>query len=341
MDIAQFDFALPEALIATRPAAPRDSARMLVVGEGLEDRIVRELPEFLRAGDVMVFNDTRVIPARLYGLRGETNIEVLLHRPLDEHSWSAFAKPGKRLKQGDTIRFAENFSAQVIEKRESGEVLLRMHAPNFHAALEQHGQMPLPPYIARQRPADTRDASDYQTMYAREEGSVAAPTAGLHFTPELMAALDARGVKRAYVTLHVGAGTFQPVKVEDTRDHVMHAETFHLSAETAAAVNAAREKGGRVIAVGTTSLRTLESAADEHGKLHALSGETAIFITPGYQFKCVDMLLTNFHLPRSTLFMLVCAFSGTARMRAAYAHAIAQHYRFYSYGDACLLSCAA
>jgi S-adenosylmethionine:tRNA ribosyltransferase-isomerase len=340
MKVDAFDFALPDSCIAIRPASPRDAARMLVVEDGAwQDRIVRELPEFLRPGDILVCNDTRVIPARLFGTRGEARVEFLLHRAQGADTWRAFAKPAKRLKAGDTVMFAAGFSASVLEKLPSGEVVLRFNVAGatMRAMLDGYGEIPLPPYIQSQRTADARDRADYQTMYAAHEGSVAAPTAGLHFTPALMAALDARGVARALVTLHVGAGTFQPVKAEDTEAHVMHAERASVSAETAARINAAKAAGGRVVAVGTTSLRTLESAADAHGALQAFEGETDIFITPGYRFRAVDVLLTNFHLPKSTLFMLVSAFCGLETMQAAYAHAVAQHYRFYSYGDACLL----
>ena len=338
MKTALFDFHLPESLIAARPASPRDASRMLVMNETIRDAAVRDLPGYLKPGDIMVFNDTRVIPARLFGKRGGASIEILLHKRLANGVWKCFAKPAKRLKVGDSIVFAEDFSAAVQDKLPDGQVALDFHEDEqrLHAKLERHGHMPLPPYIAR--PDEDADKECYQTVYAKREGSVAAPTAGLHFTPELLAVIDAAGVKRAHVTLHVGGGTFLPVKSEDTKDHVMHSEYAEVTKETADAVNTARKAGGRVIAVGTTSLRTLESAADDKGIVHPLAGETDIFITPGYRFKCVDMLLTNFHLPRSTLFMLTCAFSGVERMKAAYRHAIEQKYRFYSYGDACLLS---
>lgn len=328
---------------------------MLVVGEIERDKTIRDLPSFLKPGDVMVFNDTRVIPARLMGKRGEARIEILLHKRChsersaeslqrldpsptarDYIQWACFAKPAKKLRIGDNIAFADDFFATVKEKLPDGQVVLQFPA-DMREKLERYGQMPLPPYIEKKRTADATDKAHYQTIYAKHEGSVAAPTAGLHFTDNLFKAIDAAGVKRVQVTLHVGGGTFLPVKVEDTDDHVMHSEFATVTPETAAAINAAKKAGGRVIAVGTTSLRTLESATDENGIVQPFSAETAIFITPGYRFKCVDMLLTNFHLPKSTLFMLVCAFAGTERMQAAYAHAIAERYRFYSYGDACLL----
>ena len=338
MKTADFDFDLPQDRIATHPARPRDSARLLVVDETLCDRIVRELPELLQPGDLLVYNDTRVIPARLLGTRGVVKVDAMLHKREGDDAWAAFAKPGKRLKLGDTIVFAEDFTAIVEEKREGGEVRLRFNVGGaaLFERLHAHGAMPLPPYIRREAP-DEQDRSDYQTVFADKEGAVAAPTAGLHFTPALLAALEARGVKRVPVTLHVGAGTFLPVKVEDIREHRMHAEYGEVSPQTAAAVNAARAAGGRVVAVGTTALRLLESAATEDGRLEPFADETSIFIYPGYRFRIVDQLLTNFHLPRSTLFMLVCAFAGMERMKAAYAHAVAAGYRFYSYGDASLL----
>ncbi len=312
---------------------------MLVVeGDDLRDDAVRSLPSFLKAGDVMVFNDTRVLPARLIGLRGAARVEVLLHKQLHAGVWQCFAKPAKRLQPGDRISFADDLSGIVQRKTADGQVVIAFdtHGGELRERLVQYGAMPLPPYIEKQRKAESTDNECYQTVYARHEGSVAAPTAGLHFTPQLLAAIDAAGVKRVHVTLHVGGGTFLPVKVEDTKDHVMHSEWASLSQETADTINAARAAGGRIIAVGTTSLRTLESASDEKG-VHAFEGETDIFITPGYAFQAVDVLMTNFHLPRSTLFMLVCAFCGTEQMKAAYAHAISHAYRFYSYGDACLL----
>jgi S-adenosylmethionine:tRNA ribosyltransferase-isomerase len=353
MRVDLFDFALPDERIALRPAQPRDSARMLVVkpGEGLGDRTVADLPSLLKAGDVLVFNDTKVIPAQLKGIRqrGEARAQVdaTLHMRVAPDRWLAFMRPGKRIAVGDRIHFGHDGSscflgqldATVIEKGDGGQALLAfdLSGPFLDEALHAVGHIPLPPYIASKRDDDERDRADYQTIYAREEGAVAAPTAGLHFTPELFAALEARGVERAFVTLHVGAGTFLPVKVDDTADHKMHAETGSVSQATADALNAAKARGGRIIAVGTTSLRLLESAARAEGTVAPWSGPTEIFITPGYRFRTADMLMTNFHLPRSTLFMLVSAFSGLDTMRGAYAHAIENNYRFYSYGDASLL----
>ena len=354
MRLSDFDFDLPEARIALRPASPRDAARLLVVGEAgaLADRRVSDLPGLLRPGDALVFNDTRVIAARLKGLRrrddGVVAVDATLHRRLSSSRWSAFAKPGRRLAPGDRIVFGEAgdracllsaLEATVVEKGAGGEVTLAfdLAGPDLDFAINASGAMPLPPYIASRRAEDARDLTDYQTIYAREDGSVAAPTAGLHFTPELMAALDARGVSRHFVTLHVGAGTFLPVKTEDVGEHRMHAETGEVSRPTASALNEVTARGGRIVAVGTTALRLLESAADAAGEIRPFSGDTSIFITPGYRFRTARGLVTNFHLPRSTLFMLVGAFSGLETMRAAYAHAIADGYRFYSYGDASLL----
>ncbi len=338
MRVDLFDFDLPPELIASRPAVPRDSARLLSVGAALQDHIVRELPALLRPGDLLVFNDTRVIPARLFGKRGAAAVEVTLHKNVAADRWRAFARPARRLRTGDRLDF-DGLSATVVEKGEAGEVELAFDraGPDLMAALQQSGRMPLPPYIKRPGGADARDRADYQTVYAARDGAVAAPTAGLHFTPELLAALAARGIGRAMVTLHVGAGTFLPVKVEDTRDHRMHAEIGSIDAAAADSINRARAAGGRIIAVGTTSLRLLETAAEKSARVSAFSGETDLFITPGYRFKAVDLLLTNFHLPRSTLFMLVCAFAGLDRMKRAYEHAKASGYRFYSYGDCCLL----
>jgi S-adenosylmethionine:tRNA ribosyltransferase-isomerase len=341
MKVDEFDFALPRALIAERPAVPRESARLLrVTPDGLADHRVAELPGLLAPGDLVVFNDTRVIPARLSGRRGDAQVEVTLHQRLEDSGrrWAAFARPAKRLKPGQTIAFGPDFSALVEEKGEGGEIRLAFDrdGADLSRALDAFGRMPLPPYI-RKGLADARDRADYQTLFARADGAVAAPTAGLHFTPALIAALDAAGIERRTVTLHVGAGTFLPVTAEDTRDHAMHAETGIIDAETADAVTRARAEGRRVVAVGTTALRLLESAADPDGTVRPFAGSTAIFITPGYRFRAVDRLLTNFHLPRSTLFMLVAAFSGLGRMRSAYDHAIQAGYRFYSYGDACLL----
>ena len=353
MRVDLFDFDLPEERIALRPAEPRDSARLLVVrpDEALQDRTVRDLPDLLRPGDALVFNDTKVIPAQLRGIRrrGEnvSHVDATLHMRVAPDRWLAFLRPGKRVAEGDRISFGHDGSAcylgtldaTVVEKREGGEALLAFDLSGafLDEALHAVGHIPLPPYIASKRDDDERDRIDYQTVYAREEGAVAAPTAGLHFTSELFASLDAKGIERHFVTLHVGAGTFLPVKADDTKDHKMHGEIGVVSAQTAEALNQVRARGGRIVSVGTTSLRLLESAADEEGALRPWSGETSIFITPGYRFRAVDVLMTNFHLPRSTLFMLVSAFCGLETMRDAYAHAISSGYRFYSYGDASLL----
>lgn len=340
MKVSLFDFTLPEGRIATHPAEPRDSAKLLHVAERMADCIVRDLPQLLNPGDILVFNNSRVIPARLFAKVGEKSVEVLLHRMQGDGSWTAFARPAKKLKAGMVIEFAPGFTATIEGRTEDGQVVLRFTRPEtVFDDLRAHGHMPLPPYIDRADTAD--DKQSYQTMYAKHDGSVAAPTAGLHFTPALMAALTARGVKQAYVTLHVGAGTFQPVKVEDTSEHVMHKEWIEMTAEAATAINEAKQAGGKVVAVGTTSLRILESVAAADGTLAPFSGETGIFITPGYRFKLVDRLMTNFHLPKSTLFMLVSAFAGLERMQHAYAHAIENGYRFYSYGDTSLLERAA
>lgn len=340
MRVDLFDFDLPEERIALRPASPRDSARMLVVhpGGNLEDKGVLDLPAFLRPGDVLVSNDTRVLPAQLFGTRGEAKVGVTLHKRVEAKRWHAFVRNAKRLKPGDRVVFSPNLAAVVEDKLADGSIafLFECEGP-VEAALMEAGTMPLPPYIASRRPADEQDAEDYQTVFARHQGSVAAPTAGLHFTERLLAALDERGVERATVTLHVGAGTFLPVKAEDTAEHKMHAEWGEVTPEVAEKLNAAKARGGRIVCVGTTSLRLIESAADENGTIHPFKAETDIFITPGYRFRAVDVLMTNFHLPKSTLFMLVSAFSGLAQMKAAYAHAIANGYRFYSYGDASLL----
>lgn len=350
MRVDAFDFELPEACIALRPASPRDAARMLVVDGHAQsaefaDEGMTDLPAHLNPGDVLVFNDTKVIPARLRGrrpadnLRGEAGIEATLHLREGGGRWRAFVRPAKRLRAGDMVIFDGGLSAEVVEKGSGGEIIFQFNksAQDFDKAIEISGVIPLPPYIAGKRETDARDLADYQTIYANEPGAVAAPTAGLHFTDALLGALDAAGVRRVTLTLHVGAGTFLPVSAEDTSAHKMHAEYGVISSEAAAAINEAKASGGRVVAVGTTSLRLLESAAGEDGIIHPFSGETDIFITPGYSFKAVDMLLTNFHLPRSTLFMLVSAFSGLEVMQDAYAHAIETGYRFYSYGDACLL----
>jgi S-adenosylmethionine:tRNA ribosyltransferase-isomerase len=351
-----FDFDLPEDRIALRPAKPRDTARLLVVHPqaqpAYEDRAISDLPALLRQGDVLVVNDTKVFPASLHGRRigrgdSEPAIEATLVKRLDGSRWNALVRPAKRLSPGDVVRFGSEgrvcflnqLDATVQSKGEGGEVTLgfAFHGPVLDQALAERGDMPLPPYIAGRRRADDDDRNDYQTMFARDEGSVAAPTAGLHFTPALVGALRKHGIGLERATLHVGPGTFLPVKTDDTSGHQMQAEWGSLSAETAAALNAGRRAGGRIIAVGSTALRLLESAGADDGTLSAFSGDTALFITPGYRFRTVDAMLTNFHLPRSTLFMLVCALCGLDVMQRAYAHAIASGYRFYSYGDACLL----
>jgi S-adenosylmethionine:tRNA ribosyltransferase-isomerase len=353
-----FDFDLPDENIALRPANPRDSARLLVIDPNaatstLSDHQVFELPSFLRPGDALVFNDTRVIPAQLEGVRlregaQETPVSATLHMRADASRWKAFARPGKRIKAGDRIRFGyaegntcslSHLDATVEEKGEEGEItlLFDVSGPVLDEAIASVGHIPLPPYIAAKRPEDERDQIDYQTIYAREKGAVAAPTAGLHFTPALFESLDKAGIERHFVTLHVGAGTFLPVKADDTTDHKMHLEIGHVTAEVAEKLNAVKARGGRIICVGTTSLRLIESAAQDDGSVQAWSGPTGIFITPGYRFKAVDALMTNFHLPKSTLFMLVSAFCGLDIMRDAYAYAIKTGYRFYSYGDSSLL----
>ena len=356
MRVDLFDFDLPEASIALRPAEPRGSARLLLVapGEAPSDRTVGDLPDLLRPGDALVFNDTRVIPARLRGVRTRPGApgqrtEVMLHLREAPERWRAFARPAKRLALGDRLTFGQasegaacdlgTVQATVLDKGDAGEIVLGfdLAGPLLDERIALLGELPLPPYIAGKRPTDDRDARDYQTVYARDPGAVAAPTAGLHFTDDLLARLDAAGVSRHHLTLHVGAGTFLPVKAEDTEGHRMHAEIGHLDGDTADTLNAARAAGGRIVAVGTTAMRLLESAATPDGRIAPFSGPTNIFITPGYRFKAVDALMTNFHLPRSTLFMLVSAFSGLETMRATYAHAIAAGYRFYSYGDASLL----
>ncbi len=347
MRVDDFDFDLPEALIALHPVEPRDSARLLVVRPGapLEDRHVTDLRTLLRPGDVLVVNDTRVLPAELKGVRrrgdNEAQVSFNLHKRDDARTWRAFARPAKRLKEGDRLALGDDLSlmAEVVGRGETGEVTLRfdLAAGALDEAIKAHGAMPLPPYIGLKRGLEERDRSDYQTVYAEKDGAVAAPTAGLHFTPELLADLEAMGVTLARVTLHVGAGTFLPVKVDEIKDHKMHAEWGVVSPEVVETIAAARDKGGRVVAVGTTSARLLETAARETGTLRPFSGYTDIFITPGFPFRVVDLLMTNFHLPRSTLMMLVSAFAGYETMRAAYAHAIATGYRFYSYGDSSLL----
>ena len=340
MRVDLFDFELQPELIALRPAKPRDAARLLhVPDEGaLADRTVCDLPSLLRRGDVLVFNDTRVIPAQLEGRRGDARIGATLHKRIDLRRWQAFVRNAKRLRPGDTIEFANGVQATAEARGDDGSWTLAFVGEEpVEVLLERAGQMPLPPYIAGKRPTDAQDKADYQTMFAAKDGAVAAPTAALHFTPELMAALALAGIGTETLTLHVGAGTFLPMKVDDTADHQMHAEWGTISAETAARLNAVRAAGGRVIAVGTTSLRLLESAVSEDRTIQAFSDDTSIFITPGYRFKAVDGLMTNFHLPKSTLFMLVSALMGRDRMQAAYAHAIAAGYRFYSYGDSSLL----
>jgi S-adenosylmethionine:tRNA ribosyltransferase-isomerase len=354
MRVDLFDFELPEELIALRPARPRDSARLLLVhsDDAVEDRVVRDAPALFRRGDLLVFNDTRVIPARLSGVRvreeSSVTVEATLLRRLSSSSWSALAKPGKRLREGDRIRFGTldertcllgALDAAIAAKGEDGEITLTfdLAGPDLDAAIAAAGAMPLPPYIAGKRAPDEEDHRDYQTVYAAKDGAVAAPTAGLHFTEDLFTRLEEVGVERAHVTLHVGAGTFLPVKSNDTGAHQMHAEWREIPEAAADAINRAKAEGRRVIAVGSTALRSLESTADESGRVCAQSGDTDIFITPGYRFRVVDGLWTNFHLPRSTLFMLVSAFAGLERMQAAYAHAIRERYRFYSYGDASLI----
>jgi S-adenosylmethionine:tRNA ribosyltransferase-isomerase len=341
--LSDFDFDLPTELIAQHPIEPRDAARLLEVGDRLADRAMRDLPRLLRAGDILVYNDTRVIKARLNGRRGTVAVEVTLHQRVDETTWRAFARPGKRLKVGDRIDVAPGFAAELREKGEGGEVTLafQLASGTLLDALKAHGRMPLPPYIKRGAKGEKRDEADYQTVWGVKEGAVAASTAGLHFTPDLLVNLDAAGIRRVPVTLHVGAGTFLPVKTETVEEHRMHAEWGELSAGTAAALETARASGGRIIAVGTTALRVLETVARDLGRLEPWQGETRLFVLPGFRFRAVDLLLTNFHLPKSTLFMLVAAFAGLERMKAAYAHAISERYRFFSYGDACLLHRAA
>lgn len=339
MNVDLFDFELPTARIALRPASPRDAARMLVVDDaGLHDRVVTDLVDVLRRGDLLVFNDTRVIPAQLEGTRGQARIGATLHKREGPRRWRAFVRNARRLRDGDVIDFGAGVHATAGAREEDGSLALDFHGDEpVELLLERAGRMPLPPYIAGKRDTDARDRDDYQTMFAREAGAVAAPTAALHFTPELLARLDAAGVEHATLTLHVGAGTFLPVKAEDTADHRMHAEWGRIDTPTADRLNDVRARGGRVIAVGTTSLRLIESAAGEDGIVRPFEGDTSIFITPGYRFRGIDGLMTNFHLPRSTLFMLVSALMGLDRMQAVYAHAIANEYRFYSYGDASLL----
>ncbi|WP_417448896.1 tRNA preQ1(34) S-adenosylmethionine ribosyltransferase-isomerase QueA [Kordiimonas sp.] len=339
MNVELFDFDLPRENIALRPANPRDAARMLVVKpEGISHDGVLDLARHLSKDDVLVFNDTRVIPGRLSGKRGAAKIELTLHKRESETVWLAFAKPAKKCRMGDHLDF-DGLTAEVIAVGEEGERTIRFDVAQsaMTKALESHGVMPLPPYIASQRPVDEQDKSDYQTVFARADGAVAAPTAGLHFTERMLSKLDEKGIRHVGVTLHVGAGTFLPVKVEDTKDHKMHSEWGEITPEVAAQLNEARARGGRIVAVGTTSLRLLESAAGDDGIIHPFASDTDIFITPGYNFKAVDILMTNFHLPCSTLFMLVSAFAGLKTMRDAYELAIRSGYRFYSYGDSSLL----
>jgi len=341
LDLAQFDFALPAERIAHHPARPRDSARLLHVGATLGDRHVRDLPDLLNPGDVLVANDTRVIPAQLSGRRGDARVGITLDRPWADGTWHALARNARRLRADDVLRFdgADDLTATVVSRDPDGGVALRFNLEGaaFSDALQRAGALALPPYIDRPAGPLPEDAQDYQTVFARRDGAVAAPTAGLHFTPALLAALEARGIRRETVTLHVGAGTFLPVRGETIAEHRIHAERGVVTADAAERINAARAARGRIVAVGTTSLRLLESAVDEAGRIHPFDGDTELFILPGHRFRAVDRLMTNFHLPRSTLFMLVCAFAGTARMRATYEHAIAQGYRFYSYGDSSLL----
>jgi S-adenosylmethionine:tRNA ribosyltransferase-isomerase len=343
MRVDLFDFDLPPDRIALRPARPRDSARLLLVkGDRMSDRQVLDLPQLLQPGDVLVFNDTKVIPAQLEGRRGEARVGVTLHKREGPRSWWAFVRNAKRLRVGDRIEFDSDVSASAVERAEDGSFLIQLHGHEpAEVLIERAGRMPLPPYIASKRPTDEADREDYQTVFAREEGAVAAPTAALHFTQRLLDALEARRICRETLTLHVGAGTFLPVKAEETADHRMHSEWGRIDAATAERLNRARAAGGRLIAVGTTSLRLLESAAEESGEIQPFEGDTDIFITPGYPFRAVDGLMTNFHLPRSTLFMLVSALMGLDVMKSAYAHAIANGYRFYSYGDSSLLLPAA
>jgi S-adenosylmethionine:tRNA ribosyltransferase-isomerase len=341
MCLDDFDFDLPRRLIADHPCEPRDAARLLLIPTSgrFQDRQIADLPALLRPGDLLVFNDTKVIPARLVGCRGAVTIEITVHRDLGGGAWRAFAKGARRLRVGDRIVFAEDFSADVAEKHPEGDATLRfdLEGDAFREALARYGAMPLPPYIKRPPGGDPRDRADYQTIFARAEGAVAAPTAGLHFTPDLLTVLAERGIGWTMLTLHVGPGTFLPVKTADPHEHKMHAEWGTLPAATADRIAATRHAGGRIVAVGTTSLRMLESAAAENGEVGPFAGKTRLFILPGYRFRAIDILLTNFHLPRSTLFMLVAALAGLERIKAAYAHAVAAGYRFFSYGDACLI----
>lgn len=356
MKVDIFDFDLDRSLIAEKPANPRDTSKLLDLSDeqGITDRIFYELPEVLNEGDILVFNDTKVIPARLYGQRGEAQVEVTLYHPIDGITWNSFIKNAKRLHEGDTVAFytneisAENsdFTAEVVEKKGEDGVVLKFNCDpkDLNNLLEKYGSMPLPPYIKREKPTNGlwdkyNDKENYQTVYAKHEGAVAAPTAGLHFTPRVFDALEKKGIQKVFLTLHVGAGTFLPVKVEDTENHKMHAEYGVITQEACNIINEAKKNGKNIIAVGTTSLRLLESAADENGTLHPFTGETDIFITPGYKFRIIDYIITNFHLPKSTLFMLICAIAGTERMQKAYHYAMEHGYRFYSYGDSSILKC--
>jgi S-adenosylmethionine:tRNA ribosyltransferase-isomerase len=341
MQLDDFDFELPRERIAPHPAVPREAARLLVVpaAGGWEDRRIADLPALLRPGDLLVFNDTKVIPARLLGRRGDASVEVTLYRDLGGARWRAFAKGARRLRPGDRLVFAADFAAEIAERHPEGDLTLRfeLEAPALRAMLARYGAMPVPPYLRRPRGGDPRDRADYQTIFARAEGAVAAPTAGLHFTPALLEALASRGIGWTTLTLHVGPGTFLPVKAADPRRHPMHAEWGELTIAAAERIAAARREGGRIVAVGTTSLRLIESAVTEDGEVRPFAGETRLFILPGYRFRAIDLLFTNFHLPRSTLLMLVAALAGLDRIKAAYRHAVAAGYRFYSYGDACLI----
>lgn len=339
MQVADFDFALPQELIAQAPAQPRDGARLLAVGTLLADRIVGDLPDLLRPGDLLVCNDTAVLPTRFWGRRDEVALEATLVEAIDDRRWWALCRPGRRLRSGDAVILGETLAATVEAKDEEGRIRLAFEreGADLLAAIEAEGAMPLPPYIRRPAGGDRADHALYQPLFARVPGSVAAPTASLHFTPDLLTNLDARGIGRAFLTLHVGQGTFAPVKVDDTRDHRMHAEWLTIPASTTDAITRTRTSGGRIVAVGTTVLRALESAARDDGSIAVGAATTSIFITPGWRFRTADLLLTNFHLPRSTLLMLACAFGGTARLLAAYAHAVRHGYRFFSYGDACLI----
>ena len=337
MKTSIFDFNLPKELIAQKPISPRDSARLLHVGNDVTDLLVRDLTSLLTPGDVLVINDTKVIPARLRGKRDDVKIEITLHKKNKDETWCAFARPARRLHEGEKIKFSDSFYATVLEKREAGEIIVNFSGQEIFSGLADNGFMPLPPYIARRNGNKETDLKDYQTIYAARPGAVAAPTAGLHFTEALLSKIRNSGIEIVELTLHVGAGTFLPVKVDDTDNHKMHSERGHLSEDAVRRILRARKAGGRITACGTTTMRLLESAAPAVGELLPFQGDTDIFITPGYNFRIVDRLITNFHLPKSTLFMLVSAFSGVEKMKAAYNHAIQSGYRFYSYGDACLL----